>query len=413
MKLVWVALLGFSLILAGCVQAPVAKAPLADTTAPPSTTTSTTTSTSSSTSKTSTSSSSSTTQAVTTSTTKASSTVATIQTFTATQNGPSPLDIVFDVKASGSGALGYSLDFGDGTYASGSLPAEPIVHSYLNRGDYSVELRVESATKSMSLHVGRADPWPVGNFCGSGCQFSDDQFHQYTLYDVDTPNIDIIIVPPASPFVLSQTKPMVDAVKAWRDGIQLLGQDWAREGIKFNIYLAGTDTIPPEALQDPEIVVLGAEVNPVVLFGIGLAQPVSMCLERGGFTRTYETHEHDGMRIVAGECKKGGFTCYAINTNFLFGGAVYMQDLVAHEVGHCLGTGHVGDALDFSAKTVPLDDIMSYQHTVKPHCVSNMNVRSLEDVYATLLDRPEADKLRAGQYLAFNPEHYEQVSCNA
>ncbi|HWG92493.1 MAG TPA: hypothetical protein VNZ52_16730 [Candidatus Thermoplasmatota archaeon] len=251
------------------------------------------------------------------------------------------------------------------------------------------------------------------SFCPSEaqCDFWDDQFHEYVLYRVDTYVVDVLIVPPASPFAARDTATMKRVVEAWGEGIQALGQDWFVSNFKLNVYVVGTDTIPEEALKDPEIVVVGAEYNPVLLFGIGYQLP-EVCLNRGGALATYPDHEHDGMTILAAECKQGGLTCVALNTNFLLGGERRMYDLVAHEFGHCLGIGHVGDALDFKAKTVPVQDIMSYQYDEKQvHCVSTLNVRVLEGVYAPLLDRPRGEHLLAGSFFSMNPAEYAQVPC--
>lgn len=180
----------------------------------------------------------------------------------------------------------------------------------------------------------------------------------------------------------------------------------------MNLYVLGEETPPEAALRDPEIIVLAAEYNPVLLFGIGYQDDAGICRDRGGLVTSAEPHSHHGMRITSVECEEGGHTCVALNTNFLLGGPNRLYDLVAHEFGHCLGGGHVGDALDFSAKTVPLADIMSYQYNAtQVHCVSTLNVRVLEGVYAPLLGRPEAEWLTAGTHRAMPPGEYDQVSC--
>lgn len=257
-------------------------------------------------------------------------------------------------------------------------------------------------------------PLSGANICtaSSGCEFWDGNYHEYTLYEVDTAQVDVLIIPPASPFATRDSETMRKAVEAWDAGIDALGASWFADGLSIDAYVLGTDIPPQAALLDPEIIIVGAEANPVLLFGIGEQGPASICRARGGALATSPMHSHDGMKIMAAECADGGITCVALNTNFLLGGVRRMYDLVAHEFGHCLGTGHVGDAMDFDAKTVPLQDIMSYQDNPNQvHCVSNLNVRSLEGIFAEAMGRPSSEFLAPGSYLTMAPSAYVQVSC--
>jgi hypothetical protein len=72
----------------------------------------------------------------------------------------------------------------------------------------------------------------------------------------------------------------------------------------------------------------------------------------------------------------------------------------------------VGDALDFRARYAPIPDIMSYDFNPEQvGCVSNLNVRTLEGVYAHLLDRPEEEWLPRGSFNSIDPLDYMQVEC--
>lgn len=260
-----------------------------------------------------------------------------------------------------------------------------------------------------------AAPEDEPTFCESeeGCLFWDDDYHEFALYDVDTYEIDVLIVPSASPDALEDTRVMRAAVDAWAAGIAELGEAWFAESFRMNVYTLGTDTPPQSAMEDPELVVLAAEYNPVLLFGIGLEPKQLGCTALGQQTlREYPAHAHGGMSVYASDCTGIGFTCFAVNTNFLAGSYFYLQDLVAHEVGHCLGGGHVGDALDFAAKRVPVQDVMSYQHDDdQVHCVSDLNVRVLEALYAPLLGQTVATPLSAGDYLTMPRAAYDHVAC--
>jgi hypothetical protein len=241
-----------------------------------------------------------------------------------------------------------------------------------------------------------------------GCDFWDGSYHEYILYEVDTADVDVLVVPPASPFATRDVETVGLAVDQWRTGIARLADPWFAAGFSIESYTLGLDVPSAAALADPEILVLTAEYNPVLLFGIGLQTPVGVCVADES---TFHQHEGSPWASAMASCGAGGRTCLAINTSFLLGGERLMHDLVAHEFGHCLGIGHVGDALDFSAKTVPLDDIMSYQEDPSQvHCVSTLNVKSLQAVYAGLLGQP--GQLYAGDYYHMAPSAYSQVACS-
>jgi hypothetical protein len=241
-----------------------------------------------------------------------------------------------------------------------------------------------------------------------GCTFWDSNYHEYILYEVDTPHVDVLVVPPASPFATRDIATVGLAVEQWRTGIAQLADPWFASGFSIDAYTLGVDVPPPEALADPEIVVLTAEYNPVLLFGIGEQTPIGVCVADAA---TWHQHEGSPWATAMAQCGTGGMTCLAINTNFLLGGERQMHDLVAHEFGHCLGIGHVGDALDFDAKTVPLNDIMSYQYNPSHvHCVSTLNVKSLQGVYADLLGQP--GQLLPGDYYTMSPSAYSQATCS-
>ena len=258
-------------------------------------------------------------------------------------------------------------------------------------------------------------PEEAPTFCEAerDCDFWDEDYHEYVLYDVDSVTLDVLIVPSASHDALQDTATMEAAVLAWGAGIQELGAAWFADAFTLNVYVLGEDVPPAAAVQDPEIVVLAAEYNPALLLGIGLEPKQLGCALLGEETlRAYPVHAHGGMQVSAADCTGVGFLCVAANTNFLLGRKNQLHDLVAHEFGHCLGAGHVGDALDFSAKRVPVQDIMSYQNDPdQVHCVSTLNVRVLESLYAPLLGVTPDPPLSAGDYHAMPVSEYDHVAC--
>lgn len=248
-------------------------------------------------------------------------------------------------------------------------------------------------------------------FCTSeeNCKFWDDMYHQYVVYDLDTTVINVVILPPAGMTTPDLIETSRMAVQGWYDGIMAFGADWLTEAFEMNIVTVGVDVPTLADVEDPTIVVMSTSA--LGIFGIGLAPTQFGCMILGEETlRDLGGHYHSGGYVFAQDCTGSGFTCFAINVGGLAPNDLY--DLIAHEVGHCLGPGHVGDALDFRARYAPVTDIMSYQ-LGKEHvnCVSNMNVRVIEGVYAHLLDRPEAEWLPRGSYLEFDPATYENFAC--
>ncbi|MEA3166160.1 MAG: hypothetical protein QOJ26_1029 [Thermoplasmata archaeon] len=256
-----------------------------------------------------------------------------------------------------------------------------------------------------------AIPMADANICtaAAGCEFWDSNYHEVILYTVDTADIDVIIIPPVSATTIWDQPAMESAVANWDAGINAMAPAWLGAGLTIHSYTLGTDTPPQSALTDPEIVVFAAAYNPVLLFGIGEQVPVSICRQQSN-AMVGTQHIHDGWVLEQSSCADGGAQCLAINTNFLTGTTNEMYDLVAHEFGHCLGVGHVGDAGDFDAKTVPMNDIMSYQHGAHVHCVSSLNILALQGVYADILGQP--GQLQPFDYVSQSPSSYSQTTCS-
>lgn len=250
-----------------------------------------------------------------------------------------------------------------------------------------------------------------------GPHFTDACYHMRTdLNDLDTPIIDVLIVTPVSPYAERDVRAMRQAVEMWSAGIHYLapqmGLDWL-DAVEFNIFL-DNDAFTTDPAWDPEIVIVAA--NPVVagVQGIGidpldfvspLTGPTSIPCRGANPLASIEAwqalpgfdghHGHSGTYVE--ECEAGGSVCYAVNlaidpvpgvVDDVLG--MNMFDLVAHEVGHCLTVGHVGDAGDHTANAVPVDDIMSYTHNrAAGKCVSSLDVESFAvRMSRYLLDTP-------------------------
>lgn len=233
------------------------------------------------------------------------------------------------------------------------------------------------------------------------------------LNQLDTPVIDVLLVAPASPYAERDYRVMRQVIEMYEAGVDhiapQLGMQWLADGVEFNIFL-DDDEFTTHPAWDPEIVVVAA--NPVVagVQGIGIDpvdftapivglftgddEPTHIPCRGANPLASFEAWEalpgfdshHDGHSgTYVEECGSGGSICYAVNLAIdpvpgvvedVLG--MNMFDLVAHEVGHCLSLGHVGDAGDHTADAVPGDDIMSYTHEVAPgKCVSSLDVEVL------------------------------------
>lgn len=271
-----------------------------------------------------------------------------------------------------------------------------------------------------------AAAYPFGGmteFCldNETCDFWDQQFHEGAVYVLDTLELEAVVlpVPAADPMASTLTARMATAT--WQN-VTDLAAPWFAESFRLHTYAVGIDIPSAAAVTDPEIVVvseagqrstsIGLNAEQIACSVVGGSEPATPFVPGSLATKVYPVHEHDGMAIFAAECITGGFRCAALNFSGALGGSHALYDLVAHEVGHCLGASHVGDALDFNARYVPVADIMAYaDNPSRVSCPSSLNARVLEGIYAHLADQPVPDWLDGGGYYAMDPWDYVQVEC--
>lgn len=272
---------------------------------------------------------------------------------------------------------------------------------------------------------GAVAPYPFGGmteYCRDNetCDFWDEQFHEGAVYEMDTLVLEAVVlpVPGADPVVATLTARMATA--GWQN-VTDLAEPWFAEAFRLHTYAVGIDIPSAEAVTDPEILVvseagqrstsIGLNAEQVACSVVG-PQDLASVVPRSLATRVYPVHEHDGMAVFAADCITGGFRCVALNFSGALGGSHALYDLVAHEVGHCLGASHVGDALDFNARYVPEADIMAYaDNPSRVSCPSSLNARVLEGIYAHLADQPVPEWVQGGGYYAMDPWDYVQVEC--
>jgi hypothetical protein len=246
-------------------------------------------------------------------------------------------------------------------------------------------------------------------------------YHMRTgMNSLDSSDVDVLIMVPASPTATRDMRIIRQAVEMWNGGIQYLapqmGMPWMKN-MHFNI---STDIESAAAtaggsfvtypIADPEIVIVSS--NPVGGAGIGIDPYDS---EVGALTGDsdmpctgvsnpfdmdtwkdmpgYDHHDHEPGATVTEDCEgAGGNICVALTPAIdpappaldVFN----LFDLVAHEFGHCLTIGHVGDGLEGSWSKLPTNDIMAY-NTDPPglnKCVSTLDVEGIAVTQSHYID---------------------------
>jgi hypothetical protein len=232
------------------------------------------------------------------------------------------------------------------------------------------------------------------------------------LNALDSPKVDILILVPASPTAERDARIIRQSVEMWDAGIHYLapqmGLGWLADGVEFRISVdvmdptSATSNIPRavNTFVDPEIVLVAT--NPGAGAGIGidpvktatdgtfLSEDLVPCFNVPSLFSYGYWKGLPGFETMKGggtyeeDCNgSGGNTCFAIlggidpapsTTDAPLG----LFDVMAHEFGHCLSLGHVGDGADGHYGPVAYNDIMSY--SLQPagihKCVSTLDVET-------------------------------------
>ncbi len=280
----------------------------------------------------------------------------------------------------------------------------------------------EGLDRSYPYHV-------LEEFCTSPemCDYWDGQFHEGAVYEMDTMVIDAVVLPAPGIGTTQATVAAGQATANWAL-VEEFTNPWFTDAWELNTYVVGSDVPSIDAVTDPEVIVvtegfqrstsigLNAEQLACEIAGILTGDYDATGYEPGSLaTRVYDVHEHHGMEIYAADCVSGGFRCVALNfAGTALTGNNPLYDLVAHEVGHCIGLSHVGDALDFNSRFVPTLDIMAYADNYgRVSCPSTLNARALEGIYAHLVDGQSTPEwLASGERYAMNPWEYVVTECD-
>lgn len=258
------------------------------------------------------------------------------------------------------------------------------------------------------------------------------------LNALDTPKVDVDILVPVSPAAERDLRIAEQAVDMWNSGIHYLSGemdlDWLSAGLDMNIRTHELVVNPngtlanPINLVDPEIVVvlsnpaggIGIGIDPSNFISqvgvtdgegvpcVGIANPFSMA---GWKKRGMEIHGNEQGGTYVEDCGGvGGNVCFAVNGAIdpLPGQSDFFGafDLVAHEFGHCLTVGHVGDGADGPWGPTPTNDIMAYS-TDPPgisKCVSTLDVEGFAIRMSNYLDVNGDGKIDTKDHLIPNDE---------
>ncbi|HEX2295733.1 MAG TPA: hypothetical protein VHN37_10535 [Actinomycetota bacterium] len=210
---------------------------------------------------------------------------------------------------------------------------------------------------------------------GTALADHDDGIYEIPTRDFwDKTKLTVLVVPPehgqlynaygplaggnpeeVTPFENSYIRAMEDSIEEWRNGVRKFGSALLRKKLKFPTYVLGRDDVPPEVLQNPDILVVTDENKGPVL---GFAYYSKPCIVNNSrmFTRSFTYAD--------------------------------MFNVMGQEFGHCLGLGHVGSqggVEPTSSQKHPEHDVMNGFYAdpiggegVHLHCVSTLDVAALD-----------------------------------
>lgn len=214
----------------------------------------------------------------------------------------------------------------------------------------------------------------------------DNTYDQPVWFQWSETRLDVVIVPPEhgqvynaggvlggagaselNPYASSYLAAIEAGVANWQKAINTYAPTWLKGGIQISVYVLGRDAVPPGT--DAEIIITTDQSKAVIL---GMAVSTNPCIV-------------DNSKFFV--------------TSFTYND---MYNINAHEYGHCLGLDHILDGH-------PTNDIMNGAYPYTPggpapkNCVSNLNVRGLEGVFARALGQPvtswgKAGTVGVGQY---------------
>jgi hypothetical protein len=263
---------------------------------------------------------------------------------------------------------------------------------------------------------------------------------------LDSPQVDVLVMVPVSPTAERDMRIMRQSVEMWEAGIHYLSQQMGLEWMQDMDFHVTVDYVDPTnsgnggefttyPIVDPEIVVIAA--NPIGGAGIGV-DPIDFTApitgeDQGPCHGVSNPFDYDAWENLPGfdhhhqarsghyveDCGgAGGNICFAVNgaidpapgaveDGSLLGAVPFpLFDLVAHEFGHCLTIGHVGDGAEGAWGALPSNDIMAYSHDPPggTKCVSTLDVEGIAVTMSKYLDVNGDGNIDSGDRLLANDQ---------
>ena len=250
--------------------------------------------------------------------------------------------------------------------------------------------RIGAVLAGMALAVGATVVgWPANA--------ASTDYRQPVVFESNTAVLDVLIVPPNHGQLLNDNGvlgggglgelttsnsylPAIEqSVRDFSRAVDQFGPDWLKRGLVTNVYVLGRDTPPTDALLEPEIVILTDETKLDIL----------------------------GVAVT------GADPCIVANSKLAVASFTFedMYNINGQELGHCLGLEHVEGG-------PPGDDVLEHDtlngvYTHVPgtagthrHCVSNLNVLGLEQVFKGVLGQGGG-----GETVSMPPSAYQRIAC--
>lgn len=231
---------------------------------------------------------------------------------------------------------------------------------------------------------------------GGVTQTQSTVYEQPVWFEWEKGALDVLIVPPnhgqlvngngvlnggdpneLNPCTNSYVTAIRDSIADWRTAVNTFASTGLKSTLVTRDYLVGCESVPQEALQEPEIVIVTDETKAVIL---GFALSTRPCLVDNSKLFVTSFTEED------------------------------MYNVNGQEYGHCLGLEHV--EYDGPSDGVLEDDVMWGTYEQNPGdagnhrlCPSNLNVAGLELVFGSLFGGP------SGGTATLAPAEYQKISC--